>query len=134
MKIGIIGGSGLEKLNVFHSKEELTLETPFGDPSSTVYSGRIADREIFILSRHDRDHHIHPTVVNNQANIYAFKMLGCDYILATTACGSLCEEIRPGDLVIPGQAVSREVIVRVFKNNAENIRGLLLAAVERLPG
>ena len=91
VKVGLIGGSGLEKLNIFEKVEELNIETPHGNPSSSFYHGTCGRFEVYILSRHDRDHSIPPTQVNNRGNIYALKKLGCQYILATTACGSLRE-------------------------------------------
>jgi len=105
IKIGLIGGSGLEKLSIFKNPEEVNVQTPHGNPSSTFYKGEIGQCEVYILSRHGRDHAIPPTLVNNRANIYALKQLGCKYILATTACGSLREEIRRGDIVIPDQFI-----------------------------
>jgi 5'-methylthioadenosine phosphorylase len=105
IKIGIIGGSGLEKLSVFSNPEEVNIKTQYGNPSSTFYKGEIGQSEVYILSRHGRDHAIPPTLVNNRANIHALKQLGCHYILATTACGSLREEIRRGDIVIPDQFI-----------------------------
>jgi 5'-methylthioadenosine phosphorylase len=104
-KIGLIGGSGLEKLNIFSSNDEIIVETPYGKPSSTFFKGVLEGKEVYILSRHDRDHSIPPTQVNNRANINAFSQLGCDCILATTACGSLREEIRRGEIVIPDQFI-----------------------------
>lgn len=105
IKIGLIGGSGLEKLSIFKNPEEVNIQTPYGNPSSTFYKGKIGQCEVYILSRHGRDHAIPPTLVNNRANIHAMKQLGCKYILATTACGSLREEIRRGDIVIPDQFI-----------------------------
>lgn len=104
-KIGLIGGSGLEKLDILEQKRELTVSTPWGAPSSTLFNGVIGACELFILSRHDRDHSIPPTQVNNRANIAALKEAGCEYVIATTACGSLREEIRQGDLVIADQFI-----------------------------
>lgn len=104
-KIGVIGGSGLEELDIFSDKKELKLTTVYGDPSSTVFSGVVKDKEVFILSRHGRDHSIPPSQMNNRANIRVFKDLGCEYIIASTACGSLREDIHPGDLVIPDQFI-----------------------------
>ena len=101
--IGLIGGSGLEKLNILRDTRELSVDTPYGSPSSSFICGRIADNEVYILSRHARDHSITPTHVNNRANIYAIKDLGCKSIFATTACGSLREEILRGDIVFPDQ-------------------------------
>jgi len=102
-RIGLIGGSGLEKLNILRDTHEVIVDTPYGSPSSSFLHGLIADNEIYILSRHDREHSITPTHVNNRANIFALKQLGCTGILATTACGSLREEILRGDIVFPDQ-------------------------------
>jgi 5'-methylthioadenosine phosphorylase len=104
-KAGLIGGSGLEKLDLFRERKELTIPTLYGDQSSTILSGKIGNTEVYILSRHGRDHTITPTGVNNRANITALKSLGCDLILATTACGSLREEICRGDIVFPDQFI-----------------------------
>jgi len=104
-KIGLIGGSGLEKLNIIADTREIEAKTPYGSPSSSIYTGRIEENEVFILSRHARDHSITPSHVNNRANIHALKELGCSYIIATTACGSLREEIGRGDIVLPDQFI-----------------------------
>jgi 5'-methylthioadenosine phosphorylase len=105
LKIGLIGGSGLEKLNIFTNSGEISVSTTYGSPSSSFFTGTIGQCEVFILSRHGRDHSIPPTQVNNRANIAALKQLGCQYIFATTACGSLREEIRRGDMVIADQFI-----------------------------
>ncbi|MCF8295898.1 MAG: S-methyl-5'-thioadenosine phosphorylase [Saprospiraceae bacterium] len=104
-KIGIIGGSGLEKLNIFQDVKEIDVETEFGKPSSTLLTGKIFDKEIAIISRHGRQHTIPPTQVNNRANIMALKKWGCSEIIATTACGSLKEEINRGHLIFPDQFI-----------------------------
>lgn len=101
--IGLIGGSGLEKLNIMSETREVVADTPYGAPSSSFFCGKIADNEVYILSRHNRDHSITPSNVNNRANIFALKKLGCNFIIASTACGSLKEEIRRGDIVFPDQ-------------------------------
>ena len=105
MKIAIIGGSGFENPSILKNPGETEVETPFGKPSSSFKTGEIGGVEVFILSRHGRDHSIPPTQVNNRANVWAIKKLGCTHILATTACGSLREEIGRGDLVIPDQFI-----------------------------
>ncbi|MBN1199670.1 MAG: MTAP family purine nucleoside phosphorylase, partial [Bacteroidales bacterium] len=84
---------------------EFEVSTPYGHPSSSFYAGQIGSCEVVILSRHGRQHTIPPTQVNNRANIAAFREMKCSYLLATTACGSLREEIRRGDLVIPDQFI-----------------------------
>jgi len=105
VKVGLVGGSGLEKLNIIENSREINVSTPYGPPSSSLYSGQIGPCEVVILSRHGRDHTIPPSLVNNRANIAAFKELNCSHILATTACGSLREEIKRGDFVIPDQFI-----------------------------
>ena len=105
IKIGIIGGSGLENLSLFKEKKELIITTKFGNPSSTLYTGRVNETEIAIISRHDRDHSITPSHVNNRANILSLKDAGCTHIIATTACGSLRQEIERGEMVIPDQFI-----------------------------
>jgi 5'-methylthioadenosine phosphorylase len=104
-KIGIIGGSGLEDPDILNSPEVINPVTPYGPPSSFLHCGIIEGTETVILSRHGRDHTIPPSKVNNRANIFALKDAGCTHIIATTACGSLREEIRRGDLVIPDQFI-----------------------------
>ena len=104
-KIAIIGGSGLESPDILNSPEKKQVETPYGIPSSSLLFGKIRDREVVILSRHGFDHTIPPSQVNNRANLYALKEAGCSHILATTACGSLRDEIRRGDIVIPDQFI-----------------------------
>ncbi len=104
-KIAVIGGSGLENSEFLRLSEEKNIETPFGKPSSSLLCGTIRDVQTVVLSRHGKDHTIPPGQVNNRANIYALKNEGCTHILATTACGSLREEIRRGDIVIPDQFI-----------------------------
>ena len=104
-KVAIIGGSGLEDPNILKSPKIIKVDTPYGEPTSELTTGKIGDVEVVILSRHGKKHTIPPTQVNNRANIWALKEQGCDYILATTACGSLREEIGRGDLVILDQFI-----------------------------
>jgi 5'-methylthioadenosine phosphorylase len=105
MKIAIIGGSGLENPDILKNPKELLIETPYGNPSSPFKTGQVEGIDVVILSRHGRHHEIPPTQVNNRANIWAIRQLGCTHILTTTACGSLREEINRGDLVIPDQFI-----------------------------
>lgn len=104
-KVAIIGGSGLEDPQILKSPKVIKVDTPYGEPTSELTCGRIEDTEVVILSRHGKKHTIPPTQVNNRANIWALKEQGCEYILATTACGSLREEIGRGDLVILDQFI-----------------------------
>ena len=105
VKIGIIGGSGLDDPNILKDKKEKEVITPFGKPSSALTFGKINGSDVVILSRHGKTHTITPTKVNYRANIYALKQEGCTHILATTAVGSLKEEIERGDLVIIDQFI-----------------------------
>ena len=104
-KIGIIGGSGLDDPRLLSNYEEKEIETPYGKPSSKISCGKINGVEVCILARHGKNHDIPPSLVNYRANIYALKMLGCDFILATSAVGSLRDEIKPGNLVFPSQFI-----------------------------
>lgn len=104
-KIAIIGGSGFEDPAILKNPGEIEIKTTYGKPSSSFKTGKIEGVEVVILSRHGRDHSIPPTQVNNRANIWAIRELGCTHILATTACGSLREEIKRGDLVILDQFI-----------------------------
>ena len=104
-KIAIIGGTGLEDAGILKNPIEKTIVTPYGEPSSGFLTGVIEGVEVAILSRHGRDHSITPTKINNRANIFAIKELGCTHILATSACGSLRESIGRGDLVILDQFI-----------------------------
>ena len=104
-KIAIIGGTGLENPHILQHPEIVNVETPYGNPSSSFRTGKIAGVDVAILSRHGRKHIIPPTQVNNRANLWAIKKLGCTHILATTACGSLREEIERGDMIILDQFI-----------------------------
>ncbi len=105
IKIGIIGGSGLDDPNLMKNKKEKKVRTPYGSPSSGLTIGKIDSVDVVILSRHGKKHSIYPTGVNFRANIHALKKEGCTHILATTAVGSLREKIKPGDLVFVDQFI-----------------------------
>ena len=105
VKVGIIGGSGLDDPRLMKDIKEKTVKTPYGSPSSSLTIGKISGVPTVILSRHGRKHSIYPTGVNYRANIHALKKEGCTHILATTAVGSLREKIRPGDLVFVDQFI-----------------------------
>ena len=104
-KIGIIGGSGMGNPQILANSEELDLETPYGKPSDKLIAGNIHNTEVVILARHSKNHSISPTKVPFRANIWALKQIGCTHILATTACGSLREELMPGDIVFLDQFI-----------------------------
>jgi len=105
IKIGIIGGSGLDNPKICENAEEITVTTPYGSPSSTLTCGHIREVPVVILARHGKDHSIYPSGVNFRANIWALKKQGCTHVLAATAVGSLREEIAPGHLVFPSQFI-----------------------------
>jgi len=105
IKIAIIGGSGLGDPGIVKDPEKITVDTPYGNPSSELLTGKINGVSIVNLSRHSKGHTIPPSQVNNRANICALQKLGCTHIITTTACGSLREEIGRGDLVIPDQFI-----------------------------
>ncbi len=106
-KIGIIGGSGLYKMEGLIHKKEITVNTPFGRPSDAFSVGELYGRQVVFLPRHGVGHRISPSEINYRANIYALKKLGVERIISVTACGSLREEIRPLDFVVVDQYVDR---------------------------
>lgn len=105
--IGIIGGSGLYSMAGFETHEEVRLETPFGDPSDAYVVGTLEGKEVAFLARHGRGHRIQPSDLNFRANIYGMKMLGVERILSVSAVGSLKEEHKPLEFVIPDQFFDR---------------------------
>lgn len=107
IKVGIIGGSGLDNPDLLENRQEHRVTTPFGEPSDVLISGRIGDVNCVLLARHGRQHSVMPSKVNYRANIWALKEIGCTHVVATTACGSLCENMRPGDVVILDQFLDR---------------------------
>jgi 5'-methylthioadenosine phosphorylase len=105
VKLGIIGGSGLDNPDLLKDAKNIEVDTSYGKPSSPLRIGRIHDIEVVLLARHGREHTIPPTQVNNRANIQALKDQGCTHILVTTACGSLREKIERGHFVILDQFI-----------------------------
>ncbi|MFH0955265.1 MAG: S-methyl-5'-thioadenosine phosphorylase [Candidatus Micrarchaeota archaeon] len=103
--IGIIGGSGLEKPEFLKQSEKKEFKTPFGKTSAPITVGKIGKTEVAVLSRHGYRHEYTPSKVPYLANLWALKELGITHILAASACGSLREEIRPGDFVVPSQVI-----------------------------
>ncbi|MBN2611035.1 MAG: MTAP family purine nucleoside phosphorylase [Bacteroidales bacterium] len=104
-KIAIIGGTGLENFNLSKDAEKITIETPFGMPSSELQTGSYNGMGIVHLARHGKDHSIPSSRVNYRANLYALKQLECTHILSTSACGSLREEICPGEFIVFDQFI-----------------------------
>ena len=107
VKIGVIGGSGLYHMEGLENVEEITLSTPFGDPSDNYIVGTLAGQRVAFLPRHGRHHAISPTELNSRANIWGMKKLGVKYIIAVNACGSLREDYAPRHIVIPDQLFDR---------------------------
>jgi len=105
IKIGIIGGSGLEDPQILNNVHEEEVSTPYGKPTSVLKHGMINEKEVILISRHGKHHEYSPTEVNYRANLYALKEAGVTRILATTACGSLKEEIGRGHFVVLDQFI-----------------------------
>jgi 5'-methylthioadenosine phosphorylase len=106
-EIGIIGGSGLYNMPGLSGTREVRLQTPFGDPSDAYVLGTLEGRSVAFLTRHGRGHRFMPSELNFRANIYGFKMLGIERIISLSAVGSLKEEHKPTDFVIPDQFFDR---------------------------
>jgi len=106
-KIGVIGGSGLYDIEGIEIKDKLSIDTPFGSPSGEFTVGKLGGKEVAFLPRHGKGHVISPSKINYRANIYGMKKLGVERIISVSACGSLKEEIKPLDFVIPFQFVDR---------------------------
>ena len=107
IKIGVIGGTGLYDVEGLEDVEEISLDTPFGKPRDSLITGKLGGVGVAFLPRHGRGHSIIPTEVPSRANIYALKSLGVASIIAINSVGSLREEIKQGDLVIPDQLIDR---------------------------
>ena len=105
--IGIIGGSGLYEMEDFEEITELSVTTPFGDPSDKIVRGRIHGRWVCFLPRHGVGHRILPHEINHKANIWALRSLGVRWIVSVTAVGSLRDELAPRDIVVPDQLIDR---------------------------
>lgn len=108
-RIGIIGGSGLYEFEGLENPEWQTVESPWGDPSDQILTGRLGATDLAFLPRHGRGHVISPTDINYRANIDAMKRLGVTDIISISACGSFREEMPPGDFVLVDQFIDRTV-------------------------
>ena len=108
LKVGIIGGTGFDDPLILSDRQEVTVATPFGATSAPLICGTISGVDCVLLLRHGLKHEISPTHIPFRANIHALKSVGCSHIIATTACGSLKEEITPGEvLVVLDQFIDR---------------------------
>jgi 5'-methylthioadenosine phosphorylase len=105
--IGIIGGSGLYDMAEVTDRSEVTLQTPFGEPSGPYILGTLRGKRVAFLARHGADHRFSPSELNFRANIFGMKMLGVEYILSASAVGSLKEDCAPLHIVIPDQFIDR---------------------------
>lgn len=106
-KIGIIGGSGLYKMDALKDVEEVRVDTPFGSPSDALILGTLDGTQVAFLARHGRNHTLLPSELPFRANIYAMKQLGVEYLISASAVGSLKEEAKPLDMVVPDQLIDR---------------------------
>lgn len=107
IRIGVIGGSGVYHIEQLTDIEEVYVATPFGEPSDAYIVGTIAGQRVAFLPRHGRGHRISPDRLNYRANIFGFKLLGVEYLIGVSACGSLQEPIAPGHIVVPDQLFDR---------------------------
>lgn len=107
IKLGVIGGSGVYNIEGIKDIKEVKVNTPFGEPSDAILVGSLDNIRIAFLPRHSKGHRIMPSEVNSRANIYALKSLGVESIISISAVGSLKEELKPRDIVIPDQIFDR---------------------------
>lgn len=105
IKIGIIGGSGLYNMSGFNVIEEIKITTPFGEPSDIIIHSRYENKDLYFLPRHGRGHMVPPHKINFRANIFALKTLGITHIISVSAVGSMKEEIKPGNILLPDQFI-----------------------------
>ena len=112
-KVGVIGGSGLYNIEGIQNVAEESLLTPFGQPSCNFITGVLDGVEVVFLPRHGKGHRISPSEINYRANIFGLKKLGVDAIISVSACGSLKEELKPLDFVIPDQFLDRTLGNRI---------------------
>ena len=107
VRIGIIGGSGLYNMPGLEKSREMRVKTPFGDPSDALVVGTLEGKRVAFLSRHARGHRLTPTEINYRANVHAMKQLGVERIISVSAVGSLQEDLKPLDFLIPDQFYDR---------------------------
>src|SRR5215470_9370436 len=120
--LGVIGGSGLYAMQGLSSAREVRIKTPFGDPSDAFVIGTLEGKQVAFLARHARGHRILPGEINYRANIYAMKLLGAERVISVSAVGSLKEDLRPGEFLVPDQFFDRT------KNRASTFFGNGLVA------
>ena len=103
--VGVIGGSGLNAMEALEDVQELQIDTPFGAPSDAVMTGRVDGVAVAFLARHGRGHRLIPSEIPYRANVYALKTLGVRYLISLSAVGSLRQDLRPLDMVLPDQFI-----------------------------
>ncbi|OGW21310.1 MAG: methylthioadenosine phosphorylase [Nitrospirae bacterium GWA2_46_11] len=105
MRIGLIGGSGLYEIEGLETTKEVSVATPYGEPSAVYKIGTIGAKEIIFLSRHGAHHNIPPHKINYRANIWGFKHLGVERIISVNSVGGINKNLSPGDIVLPDQII-----------------------------
>ncbi len=143
--IGIIGGSGLYKMEALKDVEEVQVDTPFGQPSDALIVGTLDGTRVAFLARHGRNHTLLPSELPFRANIYAMKSLGVKYLISASAVGSLKQEAKPLDMVVPDQFIDRTrnristffgdgIVAHIAFGDpvCHNLAGVLADAVESL--
>src|SRR6202171_906554 len=106
-QIGVIGGSGLYSMPGLEATREIPIKTPFGEPSDAIVLGMLEGKRVAFLARHGRGHRILPSEINFRANVYAMKQLGVQRIISVSAVGSLQEDLKPGEFLVPDQFFDR---------------------------
>lgn len=145
VKIGIIGGSGLYKMEALKDVEEIYVDTPFGSPSDALIVGTLEGTRVAFLARHGRNHTFMPSELPFRANVYAMKSLGVEYLISASAVGSLKAEAKPLDMVIPDQFIDRTknrvstffgdgIVAHIAFGDpvCRNLAGVLAEAIENL--
>ena len=122
-KVGIIGGSGLYDIEGIQKVKEVEVSTPFGSPSDKITTGELSGVDVAFLPRHGKGHRLNPSEINYRANIFAMKKIGVERIISLSACGSLKEELKPMDFVLPDQFVDRTNQARTMTFLREGIVG-----------
>ncbi len=122
--LGIIGGSGFYQMPGLEHVEQLELTTPFGAPSDPYYRGRIGDVEVIFLARHGKGHRLLPAEINFRANLFGMKQLGVEDLVSVSSAGSMKDDLKPGDFLVPDQFVDR-----TFKRPATFFGGGIVAHV-----
>ena len=130
--IGIVGGSGLYSMSGLTDTREMRVKTPFGEPSDAIVLGTLEGKHVAFLARHGRGHRILPSEINYRANIYAMKLLGVERVISVSAVGSLREDLRPGEFLVPVFRPHQEPRIYVFWRWSCGARGLRASHLRRI--